>query len=59
MKKLVAVMAVVMLILAMVAPSFAQQPQAPKGTEGPDSRKQEPKGTEGPGTRKSEEKKAQ
>ena len=43
-----------------MAPAFAQQStQAPKGTEGPDVRKQEPKGTEGPDVRKQEQKKAQ
>ncbi len=58
MKKFIAVLAVVMLTIAVSAPAFAQT-QAPKGTEGPDVRKQEPKGTEGPDVRKSEQKKAQ
>ena len=51
MKKVVSVLAAVLLALAVTAPAFAQQ-QAPKGTEGPDVRKQEPKGTEGPDVRK-------
>ena len=59
MKKLVALFAIVMLTIAVSAPAFAQQTQAPKGTEGPDIKKQEPKGTEGPDIRKGAEKKAQ
>ncbi len=52
MKKFVAVLAAVLLSVAVIAPVYAQQTQAPKGTEGPDIRKQEPKGTEGPDVRK-------
>jgi len=51
MKKIVALLAVLMLTIAVTAPAFAQA-QAPKGTEGPDIRKQEPKGTEGPDIQK-------
>ena len=43
MKKFVALLAVVMLTVAAAAPSFAQQAQAPKGTEGPDIRKSKSK----------------
>ena len=57
MKKFIALLAVVMLTIAVSAPAFAQT-QAPKGTEGPDVRKQEPKGTEGPDVRKAPEKKS-
>ena len=57
MKKFVAVLAAVLLAVAVVSPVYAQQAPAPKGTEGPDVRKQEPKGTEGPDVRKSEKKK--
>ena len=56
MKKLVSVLAMLLLLVAVTAPAFAQQ-QAPKGTEGPDIRKQEPKGTEGPDIRKDSKKK--
>ncbi len=56
MKKFVSVVAAVLLVLAVIAPAYAQQ-QAPKGTEGPDIRKQEPKGTEGPDVRKKAKKK--
>ena len=60
MKKFAAVFAAGLLLFAVTAPAFAQQStQAPKGTEGPDVRKQEPKGTEGPDVRKQEQKKAQ
>jgi hypothetical protein len=52
MKKFVAVFAAVLLTVAVVGPTFAQQAQTPKGTEGPDIRKVEPKGTEGPDVRK-------
>lgn len=55
MKKLVSVLAMLLLLVAVTAPAFAQQ--APKGTEGPDIRKQEPKGTEGPDVRKESKKK--
>ena len=58
MKKFIALLAVLMLTIAVSAPAFAQA-QAPKGTEGPDVRKQEPKGTEGPDVKKGTEKKAQ
>ncbi|MFB3819326.1 MAG: hypothetical protein ACE147_16820, partial [Candidatus Methylomirabilales bacterium] len=54
MKKLIAYLAVVLMVMASVAPAFAQQ--AAKGTEGPDIRKQEAKGTEGPDIRKQEPK---
>jgi hypothetical protein len=57
MKKVVAVLAAVLLSVAVIAPVYAQQAQAPKGTEGPDIRKQEPKGTEGPDVRKKAKKK--
>jgi hypothetical protein len=57
MKKFVAVLAAVLLSVAVIAPVYAQQAQAPKGTEGPDIRKQEPKGTEGPDVRKKAKKK--
>ena len=56
MKKLVSVLAMLLLLVAVTAPAFAQQ-QTPKGTEGPDIRKQEPKGTEGPDVRKESKKK--
>ena len=56
MKKFVAVLAAVLLSVAVIAPVYAQQAPAPKGTEGPDVRKQEPKGTEGPDIRKGEKK---
>ncbi len=52
MKKIVAVLAAVLLVVAVTAPVYAQQAPAPKGTEGPDVRKQEPKGTVGPDVRK-------
>jgi hypothetical protein len=55
MKKVVSVVAAVLLTLAVSAPAFAQQ-QASKGTEGPDVRKVEPKGVEGPDVRKQEPK---
>jgi len=64
MKKLVAVCAVVLFVGALVVPVIVQAQQAPavkvepKGTEGPDVRKQEPKGTEGPDVRKSKKKTA-
>ncbi len=58
MKKLVAVCAVALFVGTLVVPVIAQaRSQAPaakvepKGTEGPDVRKQEPKGTEGPDVR--------
>ena len=51
MKKVVSLVAVLLFVLAVVAPGYAQQ-QAPKGTEGPDIRKVEPNGTEGPDVRK-------
>ena len=63
MKKLVAVCAVVLFVGALVVPVIVQAQQAPaakvepKGTEGPDVRKQAPKGTEGPDERKSKNKK--
>ena len=57
MQKFIALLAVVMLTIAVSAPAFAQT-QAPKGTEGPDVRKQEPKGTEGPDVRKAKKKTA-
>ena len=54
MKKVIAVLAVVMLTIAVSAPAFAQQAQTPKGTEGPDVRKGENKTQpEGPDIRKS------
>ena len=62
MKNLVAVFAGVLFVGALVVPVIAEAQQAPaakvepKGTEGPDVRKQEPKGTEGPDVRKSEKK---
>ena len=62
MKKFIAICTVVLFAAALVAPVIAQAQQAPaakvepKGTEGPDVRKQEPKGTEGPDVRKSEKK---
>jgi hypothetical protein len=56
MKKLVSVLAAVLLMVVISAPAFAQT-QAPKGTEGPDIRKVEPKGTEGPDIRKKAPKK--
>jgi len=52
MKKVIAMLAIVMLAIAVSAPAFAQQAQAPKGTEGPDIKKQKSKGTEGPDVRK-------
>ena len=64
MKKIVSLIAVLLLALVVIAPAYAQQ-QAPKGTEGPDIRKkakkktastQAPKGTEGPDIRKQEPK---
>ncbi len=55
MKKVVGLVAVLLLMLAVIAPAYAQQ-QAPKGTEGPGTRKVEPKGTEGPDVRKGEKK---
>ncbi|HSB71967.1 MAG TPA: hypothetical protein VLT62_21775 [Candidatus Methylomirabilis sp.] len=58
MKKMVSLLSAALLSFVLVAPAFAQT-QAPKGTEGPDVRKQEPKGTEGPDVRKQEQKKAQ
>jgi hypothetical protein len=57
MKKFVALFAAVLLVAVVSAPAFAQQ-QAPKGTEGPEVRKQESKGTENPDVRK-DQKKAQ
>ena len=59
MKKVVSLFAVVLLVLAVVAPAFAaiDPPKVPpKGIEGPDIRKVEPKGTEGPDIRKVEPK---
>lgn len=63
MKKFIAVCAAVLFVGALVAPVIAQAQApaakvAPKGTEGPDVRKQEPKGTEGPDVRKAPEKKS-
>jgi hypothetical protein len=61
MKKFVAMFTVVLFVGAIMAPVIAQaqaQAPAPKGTEGPDVRKQEPKGTEGPDVRKAPEKKS-
>ena len=55
MKKVVSMIAVLLLALVVIAPGYAQQ-QAPNGTEGPDIRKVEPKGTEGPDIRKSDKK---
>lgn len=55
MKKVVSVLAAVVLMMAISAPAFAQK-VPPKGTEGPDIRKVEPKGTEGPDIRKVEPK---
>ncbi len=49
MKKLVSILAAVLLVVVVGAPAFANQP--PKGTEGPDIRLIPPKGTEGPDTR--------
>jgi hypothetical protein len=57
MKKFVALFAAVLLVAVVTAPAFAQQ-QPPKGTEGPEVRKQESKGTENPDVRK-DQKKAQ
>jgi ABC-type oligopeptide transport system substrate-binding subunit len=54
MKKVIAVLATVILTIAVSAPSFAQQAQTPKGTEGPDVRRGENKThPEGPDIRKS------
>ena len=58
MKKVIAMLAGTMLTIAASAPAFAQQAQAPKGTEGPDIKKQEAKGTEGPDVRKSKKQNA-
>mgnify|MGYP000382858316 CR=1 FL=1 len=60
----VAEVAVVLFVGTLVVPVIAQAQPAPaakvepKGTEGPDVRKQEPKGTEGPDVRKSTKKTA-
>jgi hypothetical protein len=54
MKKVVSAFVAVLLMLAVVAPTFAAAPPAvpPKGTEGPDIRaKVPPKGIEGPDIR--------
>ena len=54
MKKLVSVLAALLLVLVVVAPAFAalDPPKVPpKGTEGPDIRTVEPKGIEGPDIR--------
>jgi hypothetical protein len=56
MKRFVALFAAVLLVAAVTAPAFAQQ-QTPKGTEGPDVRKEDPKGTDGPDVRKKPKKK--
>jgi hypothetical protein len=55
MKKFIVLFAVVLLAVASATPALAQQTQAPKGTEGPDIRRQEPKGTEGPDIRRKKE----
>ena len=54
MKKTGSVFAAILLVLAVIAPAFAatERPAVPpKGTEGPDIRKQEPEGIEGPDIR--------
>jgi len=54
MKKVIAVLATVVLAIAVSAPAYAQQAQTPKGTEGPDIRKGGNKTQpEGPDIRKS------
>jgi hypothetical protein len=55
MKKFIVLLAMVLLTVASATPALAQQTQAPKGTEGPDIRRQEPKGTEGPDIRRKKE----
>ena len=51
MKKFVAVFSAGLLVIAVVAPIYAQQ-QAPKGIEAPEAKPQPSKGTETPDVRK-------